>query len=170
MRKLNIASVVFVLSLLVACGGAKEKKQVDTTRPIPIVAFEGVRPLLEKSNDTTYVINFWATWCAPCVKELPHLEKIAEEFSSSKLKVILINLDFPNHYDTRLMPFVEEKQIKSQIVMLDDPDANRWINQVDPNWTGSIPATIIYNKNKRKFYEKEFTYDELKTEVLSFLN
>lgn len=170
MKNFRNIMVVTFFSLLVACTGSQQKKEQDASRPIPIVDFEGVRPILERSNDTTYVVNFWATWCAPCVKEIPHLEKVAEDFSGSKLKVILINLDFPNHYETRLLPFVEEKQIKSKIIMLDDPDANRWINLVDPTWTGSIPATVIFNKNKRKFYEKEFSYEELKNEVQSFLN
>jgi thiol-disulfide isomerase/thioredoxin len=113
-------------------------------------------------------VNFWATWCAPCVKEIPYFEKIASEFENRKLKVILINLDFPNHYESRLLPFVQSNGIKSKIVMLDDPDANRWINQVDPRWSGSIPATLIYNKYERKFFEQEFTFQELKDAVTAF--
>lgn len=134
---------------------------------IPIVDFDGVKPLLHKDSDTLYVVNFWATWCAPCVKEIPYFEQIALEFANQKLKVILINLDFPNHYESRLLPFVKEHGIKSTIVMLDDPDANRWINQVDTTWSGSIPATLIYNRHERKFFEQEFTYQELKDAVTS---
>ena len=116
------------------------------------------------------VIDFWATWCAPCVKEIPYFERIASEFSDKKIEVILINLDFPNHYESRLLPFIEMNKVKSRVVMLDDPDANRWINEVEPSWSGSIPATLIYNKSKRKFYEKEFSYEELNEAISVFLN
>ena len=167
---LRTVTLVFLATVALACTSNKQKseeKDVDS-KPIPIVNFDGVKPLLNRSNDSLYVINFWATWCAPCVKEIPYFERLAEEFADRKLKVILINLDFSNHYESRLLPFVEKNGVKSKIVMLDDPDSNRWINQVDPSWSGAIPATLIYNKSERKFFEKEFTYEELKEAVNSF--
>jgi thiol-disulfide isomerase/thioredoxin len=155
-------STLIIIALAIAfssCSGPnKEAKQ----QPIPIVDFDGLEPLLNRKNDTLYVINFWATWCTPCVKELPHLEAINAEYANKKVKVILVNLDFPNHYEDRLLPFIVEKGIKSKVIMLDDPNANRWINLVSPNWSGSIPATLIYNKDERKFFEKSFELDELK--------
>jgi thiol-disulfide isomerase/thioredoxin len=167
----KVLPIIFIaFTAMFACSGSGEKTKEETALSIPIVDFDAIKPLLEKQNDTTYLINFWATWCSPCVKELPYFEQLAEEFSDKKFKVILINLDFPSHFNTRLLPFVEEKGIKSTIIVLDDPDANSWINEVDPRWTGSIPATVIYKKNQRKFFEKEFTYEELKNEVLELLN
>ncbi|MDD3566780.1 MAG: TlpA family protein disulfide reductase [Bacteroidales bacterium] len=173
---MRIILVVLSLAILtISCGsnqgnekGKASNDKSANTAPIPIVDFEGVKPLLHKETDTLYIVNFWATWCAPCVKEIPYFEQIAAEFAGSKLKVILINLDFPNHYENRLLPFVEKNKIQSKIVMLDDPDANRWINQVDPSWSGSIPATLIYNQHQRKFFEQEFTYEQLKDAVTSF--
>lgn len=167
---LRIFTLVIISTVAFACKSnpPKSDKKDVTPKPIPIVDFDGVKPLLNKSTDSLYVINFWATWCAPCVKEIPYFERLAEEFADRKLKVILINLDFSNHYESRLLPFVEKNGVKSKIVMLDDPDSNRWINQVDPSWSGAIPATLIYNKSERKFFEKEFTYEELKEAVNSF--
>lgn len=171
----RLYGVVALAFLALSCSSNqnKEKDSDDKSKTkvemsIPIVEFDGVEPLLHKQTDTLYVVNFWATWCAPCVKEIPYFERIASEFENRKLKIILINLDFPNHYESRLLPFVESNEIKSKILMLDDPDANRWINQVDPSWSGSIPATLIYNKHERKLFEQEFTYQELKDAVTSF--
>lgn len=152
-----------------ACTHA-EKKDDERNRKVPIVDFSGVEPLLNIKSDTTYIINFWATWCAPCVNELPYFERIAEKYSRKKVRVILINLDFPNHYESRLMPFIDEHKIASEIIMLDDPDANSWINRVDTSWSGSIPATLICNKTKREFFEKEFKYNELDSIVKQYLN
>lgn len=121
---------------------------------------------LQPSNDqTTYVINFWATWCKPCVKELPYFEQLNAE--KDDVKVILVSLDFPENIDRQVVPFIEKYKLKSEVVLLDDPDANSWIPKVDANWTGAIPATIIMKNNTKKFFEKSFTYTELETEVQS---
>jgi len=160
----------FLISSIISCTSNQKNEDKKTDNSIPITDFDGVRPLLSLYNDTTYVVNFWATWCAPCIKELPYLEKLGKTYADKKVKVILINLDFPNHYESRLLPFVEQNKLESRIVMLDDPDANSWINEVDPSWTGSIPATLIYNRKNRVFLEKELTYAELETALNSVIN
>jgi len=133
------------------------------SQDIRISDFKGLEPLLNKQNDTTYVINFWATWCMPCVKELPYFQQIHDEFSQEKVKVILVSLDFLKHLDSRLKPFLQKNKLSPEIILLNDPDSNAWIDKVSPDWSGAIPATIIYNKNFRNFYEKSFTYEELQT-------
>ncbi len=135
---------------------------------IKIVDYEGLAPLLAKRNDTTYVVNFWATWCRPCVKELPYFEKINEDYKDRNVKVVLVSLDFPDKLEKQVIPYVQ-KNLKSEVWLLDDADANGWIPKISETWSGAIPATIIYNKNKRTFYEHSFTYEELKKEVESIL-
>lgn len=129
--------------------------------------------VLEKAvlNDenTTYVVNFWATWCAPCVKELPHFEQLNSE--NKKVKVVLISLDFKNQYEAKLLPFLKKKAIKSEVVLLTDKDYNTWLPAVDKDWSGSIPATLIIKNGKKVFVEKMFsTYDELNQYVNSNIN
>lgn len=156
----NIIAVFLFWGLITA--SCSQKKSLQVEPKVPIVDFKGLQPILNLKNDTTYVVNFWATWCTPCVKELPCLEAINNEYANKKVKVILVNLDFPNHYETRLLPFIAEKQLKSKVIMLDDPNSNQWINLVNPDWSGSIPATLIYNKMERRFFEKAFEFDDLK--------
>lgn len=136
---------------------------------VPIYNFSELEPLLQKKNDTTYVVNFWATWCKPCIKELPYFEKVNKEYADKKVKVVLVSLDFPDILEKQVIPFIEKRGIQSQVVLLDDPDANGWIPKVSPEWSGAIPATIIYNSKNRKFYEKAFTQSELETEIQSIL-
>lgn len=131
--------------------------------------FKGLESYLQKSNDTTYVVNFWATWCLPCVKELPHFEKLNHTFSHKKVKVLLVSIDMPTKVETSLIPYIKKKNLRSEVVLLNDPDANSWIDKVDKSWSGSIPATIIYNANHRKFYERSFTYEELEKELISII-
>jgi thiol-disulfide isomerase/thioredoxin len=135
-----------------------------------VLSFDDLEPHLHFSNDTTYLVNFWASWCTPCVEELPAFEKIGEEFSRDKVRVILVSLDFPRQIESRLMPFIEKNGIRSEVLVLNDPDANKWIDKVDPSWSGSIPATLIYNRDSRLFHEGMYTYDELKDIVEQKLN
>ncbi|WP_067036976.1 TlpA family protein disulfide reductase [Allomuricauda sp. CP2A] len=136
----------------------------------PVYDFEGFEPLLHKEDDKTYIVNFWATWCKPCIAELPYFEKVNAEQKDNNVEVILVSLDMPSMWKSRLEPFVENKKIESEVVILDDPKQNDWIPKVAEEWGGGIPATLIYNKDKRSFYERGFTYDELNTELNKFLN
>jgi len=141
----------------------------DQNPILEIYDFDGLETYLNKKDDKTYVINFWATWCGPCIKELPYFEKINEDFKKYNVEVILVSLDFPSKYDTHLKPYIKKNKLASKVVALNDTDSNTWIPKVDENWSGAIPATIIYNKDKRKFYEQSFEYNELEQEVKQFL-
>lgn len=130
--------------------------------------FSGLEYFLKKENDTTYVVNFWATWCVPCVEELPYFEKLNAEHKNEKVKVLMVSLDMHKMVESKLLPFIKDNKLQSDVVLLRDPDADSWIPKVDSSWTGAIPATVIYNKQKREFYEKSFTYEELEKELNNF--
>lgn len=126
--------------------------------------------LTGKSDDTTYVVNFWATWCSPCLKEIAYFEELHREYRASGVKVALVSLDFPDQLERRLVPFIKEKKITAPVMLMTDLHYNKWINQVDPGWSGAIPATLIYNSTKRVFLEKELTREELFSHVHQILN
>ena len=96
------------------------------------------------------IVNFWATWCKPCITELPYFEQINAEMKSEKFSVCLVNLDFNSKYKTSAVEFVRNRNIKSKVIHLNATD----------------PATIIYENGKKIFFhEGEITYDELKSEI-----
>lgn len=134
---------------------------------VPKMSFAELQPMLQKSNDTVYIFNFWATWCKPCLKELPDFERISHEFENRKVKVYLISIDFPDKHEELLLPFIKNNNIRSSVIHLTDTDANLWIDSVSPQWSGSIPATLVYKQNSREFYEKSLSYEELKIIVES---
>lgn len=133
---------------------------------INVVDYEQFKPYLQKQNDTTYVINFWATWCIPCVKELPEFEEVNAEYKSGKFKMILVSLDFKSQIQKSLIPFIKEKNLQAEVIVLSDPNSNVWINKINKSWSGAIPATIIYNKDFYFFHEGSMTKNELK-EILN---
>jgi thiol-disulfide isomerase/thioredoxin len=120
---------------------------------------------VENGGDTTFVINFWATWCAPCVRELPQFEALNSDTSFTKLKVLLVSLDFKRDYDTRLSAFIEKRGLKSEILFLNESDANVWVPKINHDWSGVIPATWVVNRQKgiSDFKSSELEEDGLKT-------
>ena len=135
-------------------------------------SFEDFAPLLAQTqNDTTYVINFWATWCAPCVKELPYFEKLHQGMASQKIKVILVSLDFRKDLETKLKPFLEQRQISASVAALVDSRQALWIDKIDPSWSGAVPATLVYRGTQRQFKEGEFeNFEDLQQFVLHFFD
>jgi thiol-disulfide isomerase/thioredoxin len=122
-----------------------------------------ISAMSQNNSDTTYIINFWATWCKPCVEELPHFEKINAAYSNQKVKVILVSCDFTKQIDSRVVPFIKAKKIQSEVVYMKETDPNEWIELVDSDFSGAIPATLIINgaQKFRFFKEGESTYEEL---------
>ncbi|WP_100616222.1 TlpA disulfide reductase family protein [Confluentibacter citreus] len=149
---------------------AGEENMIEVANTdLEVYDFNGFQKFLQKKDDKVYVVNFWATWCAPCVKEMPYFEKLNQEYKEDNVEVLFVSLDFPHLYESKLKPFIKDKNIKSKVVALNDVDMNTWIPKVNEKWSGSIPATIIYKNDTSKFYEQSFTYESLETELKQFL-
>lgn len=150
-----------------------ELPKVEKTMPVLSAVYDSYDDLayiFNHQNDTTYVINFWATWCSPCVAELPYFEYMNKTYKNEKLKVVLISLDSKKTIDTKLKPFIQREKLMSHVVALTDTDYNTWIDKVNPDWDGAIPVTIIYNKEEYEIIKGEFdNYEELNTIVKSYL-
>ncbi len=142
----------------------------QSSRSIPVIKFHEFEPIIHYKNDTTYVINFWATWCVPCRKELPYFERIHQEYANQKVKVLMVSLDFPSKMETSLIPFLNKHNITAKVLLLNDPNSSAWIDKVDPLWSGALPATLIYNHTERRFFEQELDYDTIKNTIYEINN
>jgi len=136
-----------------------------------IIKFPQLQKMLEKENDTLYIFNFWATWCAPCVKEFPDFQKAAIKFSDKKIKFFFISLDFKKNHTSTLTPFLNKNKVKNDVYLLDETDYNSWIDKIDPAWSGALPTTLILNNAKRirTLYPNELTYEELVKIITSLI-
>ena len=135
-------------------------------KKIPVYKIDQLLSKIEKNNDTLYVVNFWATWCKPCVAELPDFEKINQEYKDQKVKVILVTLDFKEELKKRVIPFVKKNNYTSEIILLDETDGS-FIDKVSKDWSGAIPATLFIKNNKRDFVGKKINYEQLKEKITS---
>jgi thiol-disulfide isomerase/thioredoxin len=167
MKKLILLLLISALSaeLIVA-----QKKNTENYKGA--IKYEDYQKLINKNDQVLYVINFWATWCSPCVEELPAFMEVNKQFSSVKnFKMILISLDSKREVESELLPFLISKNIKADVYLMDDiKRMNYWIPAIDKNWTGSIPATFIYQNGKKLFFaEKQLNQQILIQTINQFI-
>ena len=157
--KPNIHKLLIALILLIAFDSQAQKTKVYKIGQLTNRIFN--------NSDTTYIVNFWATWCKPCVAELPEFEKLNKNFKSKKVKVILVSMDFKEELNKKLKTFLTKNKYSCEVILLDEINGNDFINQISESWSGAIPATLITKKNKtqNEFIEKKVTYDFLAEKI-----
>jgi thiol-disulfide isomerase/thioredoxin len=157
---------IIVVILIVFSGFASYAQHVS------IIKVTDLEKRIKNNSDTTYIVNFWATWCSPCVKELPDFDSIAVDYKNKLVKVILVSMDFKEDVQSKLIPFISSKKIKSEVVVLDETNGNYFIPKISQQWSGSLPATLIVNNKKQEniFFEKKLNYFFLKTEIENIIS
>ncbi|WP_338762721.1 TlpA family protein disulfide reductase [Bernardetia sp. ABR2-2B] len=129
--------------------------------------------LTQKDDDSLFIINFWATWCAPCVRELPYFNTANKKYTD-KISMKLISMDFDDQLEKRVIPFFERKNFEDYAMdkyLITSMDYDNWMPKIDKDWSGSIPATLFYNKAKniRYFHEGDYNEEELYHTIDSLL-
>lgn len=140
------------------------------SQKVSVIDFAQFQTIMNKNqNDTLYLYNFWATWCVPCVKELPIFEALKNQKFNSPVQVYFVSLDFKKSYKKQLIPFLKNKNLQWPVYLLAEPNANSWIDKINKDWSGAIPATLMIHSNKNSFYEQAFEGEELNKTIETFL-
>jgi thiol-disulfide isomerase/thioredoxin len=159
MKYLTITAslILFLLPNLVGDLQTNQKKVFE------IIDFARFESMIMENSEKLRVYNFWATWCAPCIKEMPYFEQIQEE--DKDIEVVFISMD-DGRKPERVTNFIEKRKIKSPVYLLNDVDYNKWIDKVSEDWSGAIPGTLFIKPDGvRSFFEGEVTYEELKSMI-----
>lgn len=137
---------------------------------VAVYKIDNLLKRIHNNSDTLYIVNFWATWCKPCVAELPDFEKINKEYKTKKVKVLLVSMDFKEDLSKKLKPFLQKNALTSEVVLLDELSGQEFIDKVSTKWGGAIPATLITKKNNsvNEFFEKKLNYDLLVEQINKF--
>jgi len=154
--------IVFVLFF--SCGEAKSQS-------IPKWKITDLEEYIEKS-DTPVIVNFWATYCAPCIKEIPYFQEVVKHYEKKGVKLLLVSLDFRESFPDKISSFAEKRKFTSPIVWLDETNADYFCPKVDSKWSGVMPATLFINNKKghRSFFEEEMSKEKFETEIKKILN
>ena len=157
----RIFSLIFLITLPMSLSAQKRE----------VIKLDQLLTILNNKSDSLLVLNFWATWCKPCVEEMQEFLRLEQELENKKVRFVYLSLDFKNDFETKLVPFVNKRKIMSDVFLLDEPDYDAWINMVEPTWQGSIPATLFLTPHaeNRSFHEGQLTYLELKKTINTYL-
>jgi thiol-disulfide isomerase/thioredoxin len=156
-----LKKILLILFLLCSVSGyTQEVKKIKITDLEKIIA----------DSKTPLVINFWATFCLPCIAEIPYFQEMTTKYKKDGVQLLLVSLDLNDDYD-KILPFAKKRKITAPLAWLNESNADYFIPKIDSGWSGAIPATLfINNKNSyRKFQEKEFSRDELEKEIAALL-
>ena len=145
---------------LFATGSGQEIKSIKVTELEKIIA----------ESKTPLVVNFWATWCKPCIEELPYF---LDEYKLRKdsFQLLLVSLDFGSSYPKGISSFAAKRKINAPILWLDETNADYFCPKVDLKWSGVIPATLFINNKTgyRKFLEEQVPHEKLREEIRAIL-
>lgn len=164
MRSIGLLFALQVCFSISGCTPDEEKKDEG----LVIISFDQLEENLNKPSQKMKVVNFWATWCKPCIKEMPYFEKVAKKHSD-QMDLIFVSLDFPDEVD-KVKSFLLKKDFQSATYLLNETNYDDFMPRIDKSWTGAIPATLFVDQQEKKyFYEKSFTEAELDALIISLL-
>ncbi|MEO6730991.1 MAG: TlpA disulfide reductase family protein [Ferruginibacter sp.] len=126
-----------------------------------------VKSYYSKKTDAVYVINFWATFCKPCIAEIPYLQSISKKYESKKVKLLLVSLDLPVFFPDKIRSFAKKNNFTADIAWLNESDADYFCPVIDKKWSGSIPATLFVNAatGYKMFVENEMSNEQFESEL-----
>ncbi len=160
----NFLFILFLVTTVFSIN--KARAQSGELKIIDVSELEEI--MVQSEGEKLKVINFWATWCKPCIKELPYFVSAQSQFP--EVEFIYMSIDFSEN-SSKTEKFAQKKKLNpSGLYLIDDVDYNSWIDKVSPEWSGAIPATLVIKDGKKYFYEKEFHEGELEELIKQKLN
>ncbi len=141
------------------------------SQEVEIMKFDELEKIMNEKPAKVKILNFWATFCKPCIIEMPFFEEAANKFDKD-IDLIFVSLDFAENVENKVKPFLTKKNIHSRVILLDDTNYDSWIDRVSPSWSGAIPATLIIDKitGEKFFFEQIFEKEELESLISKFVN
>lgn len=122
-------------------------------------------------SDKPTILNFWATFCKPCIEEIPHFQELAKKYEKEGVQLILVSLDPKEAYPQKIKTFAQKRRFTAPIVFLDETNADIFCPAVDEKWSGAIPASLFINNKTgyRSFFEEQLTAQQVEKEIKKML-
>ena len=142
----------------------------STAQEIKKIKVDDLKSYIEKS-DHPLIVNFWATYCTPCIQEIPYFQTESEKYKTEGVELILVSLDLPDFYPAKISSFVKKEKFTASILWLNESNADYFCPKIDKNWTGGIPSTLFVNNKTHyhKFFERQLTEPQVEENIKTLL-
>jgi len=173
---------LFLLTCIFSCQQAEEKKvpvsvtaleiEVDTSKLASLSEYKEFEDLMANEKGNVVLVNLWATWCKPCVKEMPMLEKLHQNYKGKGVKVVTLSIDEVSKADSLVVPFWQEMNFSMDNYLIAHQDPGAFINKIDPLWIGLIPTSFIFDGEGKKIetITGTMSYKGFEKKMLNVLN
>lgn len=161
--------------LFVAVFSITFSNQPQYTKPdkkeIKEIGLDELSEIINNRKNKVLVINIWATWCLPCKEEFPGLVNLSNQYED-KIDVVGISIDYPDEVESKIYPFLNKVQASFTNYVNVEKNAEKFINFLNGEWSGAIPATFIYdiNGNQVEFFIGKKSFEEFEDVVLNYIN
>jgi thiol-disulfide isomerase/thioredoxin len=163
---------IFIILLLYAAGLPASRSHAQGTvpgSPVPDIKKISVLDLEDyiSRSDHPLIVNFWATFCSPCVKEIPYFQSTVARYRDKKVELLLVSLDLPDYYPRRIAAFAQKANIIASLAWLNETNADYFCPRIDKNWSGGIPASLFVNNQThyRHFFDRQLTDLQVEQEI-----
>lgn len=145
---------------------ANTRKEVDSWAKMPVslekVNLDQIKELVKNEGNKKYrLINVWATWCGPCVREFTGLVESHHMYRRRDFEFVSVSMDAPKNYD-KTLEFLKEKMASNKNLIYDGEDKYAFIEAFDPKWQGALPYTILVSPEGKIVYNQMGLLDIVK--------
>lgn len=167
MSRLRILSTLILLSINTY---SQTNQQNWSKFEVNEISIDELNDIIKIRNGRVLLINIWATWCVPCKEEFPDLIKISDKYGE-KLDLVGISIDYPDEIDSKILPFLNELQPSFINYVNGESDSEKFINNLDPKWSGAIPATFLYDSEAEQisFFIGNLSFEEIENKALKLI-
>jgi thiol-disulfide isomerase/thioredoxin len=120
-----------------------------------------------KGSKAPLIVNFWATFCVPCLQEIPYFQEITDRYKAKNVSLLLVSLDMKQAYPVKVNEMARRLKLAYPVVWLDETNADYFCPKIDTSWTGGMPSSLFVNNatGYHKFFEEPLSREKLEEEV-----
>ena len=158
--------IILIVIVMLYSHSALAQSSIGSEKLIPKWKLSDLENAIFKAEKPT-VFNFWATFCKPCIEEIPYFQEVVKSYNERGVELVLVSLDMPELYPKRIQSFINKFKFIASVVYLDETNADLFCPVVDPKWSGAIPASLFVNNKTgyKTFFEDQLTRQQLINEI-----